>query len=198
MILGFGLDTFVQRRRDLGDKISVFEIDKPQMLDWKRERLIELGFGISKNLHFVPVDFEAGESWWKKLIENGFDVNKPAFVASTGVAMYLSPEANKMNFIQLTSLAPGSTVAMTFMLPTHLVAPAEQAQYEMVQERARASGTPFLGLFSPSEILRLANEAGLIKAQHIPRTEIIKHYFSTRSDGLVPASGEELLIATTL
>jgi hypothetical protein len=34
---------------------------------WKCQRLVELGFGIPERLQFVPVDFEAGGSWWERL-----------------------------------------------------------------------------------------------------------------------------------
>jgi hypothetical protein len=30
---------------------------------WKRQRLIELGYGIPEWLRLVPVDFEVGQSW---------------------------------------------------------------------------------------------------------------------------------------
>src|SRR6478735_7269474 len=44
VILGAGLDTFAERRADLGDRLHVFEIDQPATQAWKRERLVELGF----------------------------------------------------------------------------------------------------------------------------------------------------------
>lgn len=197
VILGAGLDTFAQRHPELASQIQIFEIDKPETQEWKKQRLKDLGIGLPTHLHFVPVDFEAGENWWDKLIKSGCDLKRPAFVVSTGVAMYLTPEANLATLRQLTSLIHGSTLAMTFMLPTHLVEEAERAQYEMVQERARASGTPFLGLFQPQEIINLAHQAGFKDVTHVSRNEIIQRYFDGRSDGLIPASGEEFLIART-
>lgn len=195
VVMGSGLDTFAQRRPELLDKLEIFEIDKPQMQEWKKNRLKELRFKDSPKHHLVKVDFEGGDSWWKKLIENGFDVKKKAFISSTGVAMYLSIDANKNNFIQMSSMSEGSTLVMTFMLPTYLIEPSEQAQYELVQERAKAAGTPFTGLFAPEDIINLARESGLKDVHHISRSEIINRYFANRQDGLIPASGEEFLIA---
>ena len=197
VLLGAGLDTFVQRRPDLTSKLRVFEIDKPDTQAWKRQRLIECGFGIPTELQFVPVDFEAGDSLLEKLKANGFDSHKPAVVASTGVAMYLTKEANMTSLRQIATLAPGSTLAMTFLLPLDLIDAAERAEHAMVYERARAAGTPFISFFTPSEIIDLALHAGFKKAEHISRAEIIGRYFKGRSDGLVPASGEEFLIAST-
>lgn len=195
VILGAGLDTFAQRKPEIASKLRVFEIDKPDTQAWKRQRLMELGFGVPSYLRLVSVDFEAGDSWREKLEASGFDARKPAVVASAGVAMYLSKEANMAALRQVATLAPGSTLAMTFMLPLDLVDTEERAQYEMVQQRARAAGTPFLSFFSPSEILALAREAGFREAKHISRADLIQRYFSGRTDGLRPSSGEEFLVA---
>ncbi len=196
VILGAGLDTFAQRRPELAAKIRVFEIDKPDTQAWKRQRLMELGFGISSHLQLVPVDFEAGDSWRERLEANGFNAKCPAVLASTGVAMYLTQEANRATLREIATLAPGSTLAMTFMLPTDLVDPEERAQYEMVQERARAAGTPFLSMFRPPEIVAMAREAGFREVKHVSRAELIQRYFEGRADGLRPSSGEAFLVAT--
>ena len=66
-------------------------MDQPQPQAWKQQRLVELGFGTPDWLRFVPVNFEA-DSWWERLLDNGFDSNRPAVVASLGVSMYLTGE----------------------------------------------------------------------------------------------------------
>lgn len=195
VILGAGLDTFSQRRPDLMSKLRVFEIDEPKTQEWKRRRLNELG--LPARLQFVPVNFEARESWWEQLKLNGFKADRPAVVASTGVSMYLTEEANRASLRQVAAFAPGSTLAMTFMLPTELVNPEDRAPYEMVQERARAAGTPFVSLFRPPEILAMARDAGFRDVRHVSTNDIIGRYFAGRPDGLKPSSGEEFLVATT-
>ncbi|HEY6915105.1 MAG TPA: class I SAM-dependent methyltransferase, partial [Paludibacter sp.] len=94
VILGAGLDTFAQRRLEIASKLTVFEIDEPVTHQWKKQRLVELGYGIPEWLRFVSVDFEAGSSWWEALINEGFDANQPAVIACTGLSMYLTREAN--------------------------------------------------------------------------------------------------------
>lgn len=56
VILGAGLDTFAQRKPEITSNLHIFEIDEPNTQSWKKQRLVELGFGIPKWLHFVPVD----------------------------------------------------------------------------------------------------------------------------------------------
>lgn len=197
VILGAGLDTFAQRRADLADRVRVFEIDQPATQEWKRRRLSETGMGVAKNLQFVPVDFEAGESWREKLAAHGFDMNKPAVIASTGVSMYLTKEANEASLREIAAFARGSTLALTFLLTLDLIEPEDRAGHQMVYERAKAAGTPFVSFFTPQEITAMAREAGFREAKHVARAEIVRRYFTGRSDGLQPSSGEEFLIAGT-
>src|SRR5437660_5804675 len=85
VILGAGLDSFAQRRPEIASWLLVFEVDQPGPQAWKRQRLIELGFGIPAWLRFAPVDFDAGGSWWERLAAAGFDASLPAVLDSTGV-----------------------------------------------------------------------------------------------------------------
>ncbi|QDK43930.1 SAM-dependent methyltransferase [Bdellovibrio sp. ZAP7] len=196
VILGAGVDTFAQRRPDLAAKVKVFEIDQPDTQAWKRERLEETGFGIAGNLVLVPVDFESGESWRKKLSQHGFNDQKPAVVASTGVSMYLTRETNKATMTEISKMAPGTTFAMTFMLPLEMLPAEERPGHERVYAAAKAAGTPFISFFKPPEAVALALEAGFKTAKHVSREEVIEKYFKGRADGLEPSPGEEFLIAT--
>src|SRR5581483_10839366 len=76
VLLGAGLDTFAQRKPEIGSKLRIFEVDKPGTQAWKKRRLGEIGFAIPEWLKFVPVDFEAGASWLDSLVAAGFDPKK--------------------------------------------------------------------------------------------------------------------------
>jgi methyltransferase (TIGR00027 family) len=195
VLRGAGLDTFAQRRPDIASQLRVFEVDQPGPQQWKRQRLIEAGLGIPSWLHFVPVDFETGQSWWEKLVEAGFDTRKPAVVVSTGVSMYLSREANIATLRQVGTLAPGSSLAMTFLLPLDLIDPAERPMHQMLHERARASGTPFISFFSPDDIMALSREAGFDTARYVSNDDLNARYFADRADGMEVPRGEAFLIA---
>lgn len=198
VILGAGLDSFAQRRPQVASGLRIFEVDRPGPQSWKRRRLLERGFGIPDWLRFVPVDFEAGGSWRDGLLAAGFDAGEPAIVASTGVSMYLTRGANAATLRQVAALAPGSMLAMTFLLPLEMAGPELRPGLEMAEKGARASGTPFLSFFAPSEMLALAREAGFGEARHVPAADLAERYFAGRADGLRPPdNGEELLVATT-
>jgi methyltransferase (TIGR00027 family) len=197
VILGAGLDTFAQRRPEVAGRLVVFEVDQPGPQAWKRRRLIELGFGVPAWLRLVPVDFEAGASWWEELRGWGFDPGQPAVVVSTGVSMYLSKEANFATLRQIAGIAPGSTLAMTFLLPAELLDDADRAGFGVAESGARAAGTPFISFYTPDEMLALAREAGFHDATHVSGASLGERYFAGRTDGLRPSSGEDLVVATT-
>ena len=196
VILGAGLDTFAQRRADIASRLRVFEVDQPGPQAWKRQRLEELGFGVPDWLRLVPVDFEANASWLERIGASGFDASQPAVVASNGVIMYLTHEANEATLRQVAGLAPGTTFAATFMMPIELADPEERAGLEAAQRGARASGTPFVSFYTPEEMLALAGSAGFRDARHVSPAMLAERYFADRTDGLRPG-GEQFLVATT-
>jgi methyltransferase (TIGR00027 family) len=195
--LGAGLDTFAQRRPEIASRLTIFEVDQPATQAWKRQRLTELGFGIPEWLKFVPVDFEAGQTWWQGLTAAGFDITKPVVVTSTGVSMYLTKDAIVAMLRQTASLAPGSVFVMTFLLPLELADPEVRPGLERAAHGAKASGTPFISFFTPAEMLALAREAGFGDVRHVSAAELAQRYFAGRTDGLRPPNNaEELLVAT--
>lgn len=198
IILGAGLDTFAQRRPDLASCLLVFEVDRPGPQAWKRQRLIDLGYGIPSFLRFVPVDFEAGDAWWDRLAASGFDAKRPAVVASTGVSMYLTKDAIAATLQKVAALAAGSTLVMSFLLPIELADPEVRPGIEQAAKGARASGTPFISFFTPTEMLALARDSGFREVQHVSAATLAQRYFADRTDGLRPPNNsEELLVATT-
>jgi methyltransferase (TIGR00027 family) len=196
VLLGAGLDTFAQRRPDLASRLDVFEVDQPATQAWKRQRLAGLGYRVPDWLHLVPVNFEDGTSWQEKAAKAGFDAARPAVVASTGVSMYLTREANEATLRDLAALAPGSTVAMTFMLPLELIDERDKQGFVISANGARASGTPFVSFFTPQEFLGLARAAGFGDVRHVSGRDLNDRYFAGRADGLRSSTGEDFLVAT--
>ena len=195
VILGAGLDTFAQRQPQLSARLRVFEVDRPGPQVWKRKRLSELGLRSPESLRFVPVDFEARDAWWQQLTAAGFDPRQPAIVASTGVSLYLTHEANLATLRQLAQLAAGSSFVMTFMLPVALIEPEEHIDRQHAERGARAAGTPFISFYTPDELLGHARSAGFREARHVSAGDLEQRYFAGRPDGLRPSSSEALVVA---
>jgi methyltransferase (TIGR00027 family) len=193
VILGAGLDTFAQRKPELASRLQIFEVDRSIPQAWKKQRLVELGYHIPTWLHFVPVDFEIGDSWLDQLVAAGFNPARPTVIASTGVSMYLTKEAILSTLQQVATLAPGSTFAMTFLLSPETAEPSEHGK----ASKSRSSRKPFISFFTSQEMLNLAREAGFREVQHLSGITLTKRYFPHRMDSLPPSSAEEMLVATT-
>ena len=146
----------------------------------------------------MPVDFEAGADWWEQLAAAGFDPGRPAVVASTGVSMYLTKDATAATLRQLAGLAPGSTLAMTFLLPTELVDDADRPGLEAT---STAGASRPARRSSASTPRRRCWPWPATPASGTPGTcsgaVLAERYFAGRADGLRPSSGEDLLVATT-
>jgi methyltransferase (TIGR00027 family) len=197
VILGAGLDSFAQRCPDVASGLNVFEVDQPGPQIWKRQRLTELGFGIAEWLRLVPVDFEAGGSWWDRLVAAGFNPSLRAIVVSTGVSMYLSKGANEASLRETAEwLAPGSTFAMTFLVPKESFDDAIRPGFEAAEKGAQAAGTPFVSFYDPEELLEAARQNGFREARHVSAAMLNERYFTGRVDDLQTLRGEELLVAT--
>ncbi len=99
---------------------------------------------------------------------------------------------------QVASLAAGSVLVMSFLLPLELADPEMRPWLERAAQGARASGTPFISFFTPAEMLALARDAGFGEVEHVSAADLTQRYFSGRADGLRPPNNaEELLVGTT-
>lgn len=194
VLLGAGLDSFAQRNAALSEQIKIYEIDQPGTLKWKENKLIENGYKIPPQLHFVPVDFETS-SWWAELLKNGFDINQPAFVSCTGVTLYLTKASITDTLQKIKLLASGSTIAIAFYLSLEHLDEEDKPLMEMAIKGAAASGTPFQSFYTEDEITELATSIGLKEIKTISSKDMTEKYFNNRTDNLVPASGEFFLVA---
>ena len=197
VILGAGLDTFAQRRPEIASRLHVFEVDPPGPQAWKRQRLVDLGYGIPDWLHLVPVDFEAGGDWQQQLDRRRFRP-QPA----GGLRLYRRQHVHHQRS-HCRHAAPDRR-ARPRLHVRHDVPPAHRARRARGPSRTRDERSrrakirhAVHQLLRPEEMLALAREAGFKDAQHVSGTSYASRYFAGRTDGLRPSSGEDLLVATT-
>jgi len=100
--------------------------------------------------------------------------------------MYLSSDSVAAALRQVAALAPGSTLAMTFMLPLELVGPEDRPMAEAAL-RVRP-GRPFASFFTPSEMVAPAREASFREAPHVSGASLARRYYAGRTDGHRPSS----------
>ncbi len=111
VILGAGFDTRAYGLPKTA-QIRSFEVDTSTTQTIKRQLLQKTGV-VSTGVTFVSANFEQ-ENWLTKLIDAGFDPNKPALFILEGVIIYLDREAAEDTFRKIASTAKGSIVAFDY------------------------------------------------------------------------------------
>jgi methyltransferase (TIGR00027 family) len=109
VILASGLDSRAYRL-DWPAGTVVYEIDQPQVLEYKSTTLADNGVTPSAERRAVAIDLR--QDWPAALREAGFDPAVPTAWLAEGLLMYLPAEAQDRLFTQIGELsAPGSRVA---------------------------------------------------------------------------------------
>jgi len=109
VILASGLDSRAYRL-DWPAGTTVYEIDQPQVLDYKSTTLSENGVTLSADRREVAIDLR--QDWPAALRAAGFDPTAPTAWLAEGLLMYLPAEAQDRLFTQIGELsATGSRVS---------------------------------------------------------------------------------------
>ena len=113
VILASGLDTRAYRLPWPPEAV-VFEIDQPQVIEFKSGVLESLGAHPAADRRAVPIDLR--DDWPEALRDSGFDPTKPTAWIAEGLLIYLPPDAQDRLFDNITALsAPGSRLATEHM-----------------------------------------------------------------------------------
>jgi methyltransferase (TIGR00027 family) len=130
VILAAGLDSRAYRL-DWPAGTVVFEIDQPDVIEFKTRTLAELGAEPTARRRTVAVDLR--EDWPTALRQAGFDPDEPTAWAAEGLLGYLPPDAQDTLLDTITALsAPGSRFA------TESSPPPDPALEERMRERMAA------------------------------------------------------------
>jgi methyltransferase (TIGR00027 family) len=113
VILASGLDARAYRL-PWPDGTTVYEIDQPQVIEFKTRTLADLGAKPTATRRTVAIDLRY--DWPTALQEAGLDTSAPTAWLAEGLLIYLPPEAQDRLFDNITALsAPGSTVATEYV-----------------------------------------------------------------------------------
>ena len=135
VILAAGLDSRAYRL-PWPDATTIFELDRPQVLDFKREVLAEQGAKPNAERREVAIDLR--EDWPQALRDSGFDAGRPSAWIAEGLLIYLPADAEEKLFTGINALAsPHSRVAVEDSAP---MSPEELAAGVDEERKSRAKG----------------------------------------------------------
>jgi methyltransferase (TIGR00027 family) len=130
VLLAAGLDSRAYRLA-WPDGTTIFELDQPQVLEFKREVLSKEGATPNADRREIAIDLR--EDWPQALRDSGFDPERPSAWIAEGLLIYLPAAAQEQLFAGIDALAsPGSHVAVEDGAPM----PAEAFEAAVAAERA--------------------------------------------------------------
>jgi methyltransferase (TIGR00027 family) len=139
VILASGLDARAYRLQWPAGTV-VYEVDQPQVIEFKSRTLAELGAAPTAERRGVAIDLR--EDWPAALRAAGFDPAQPTAWSAEGLLGYLPPDAQDRLLDTITELsAPGSRLA-TESAPNPEPGDEEKMKERMqtISERWRAHG----------------------------------------------------------
>ena len=112
VILASGLDARAYRL-PWPAGMTIYEIDQPDVIDFKSRVLADLGVAPTAERRTVGVDLR--DDWPAALRGHGFDTAAPTAWIAEGLLIYLPPDAQDRLFDNITTLsAPGSRIATEY------------------------------------------------------------------------------------
>ncbi len=138
VILAAGLDARAYRL-PWPDGTVVFEVDQPEVIDFKSKTLAGLGAQPKADRRTVAIDLR--DDWPKALRDKGFDPSRPTAWIAEGLLIYLPSQTQDLLFDRIDELsAPGSRVA-TEHIPDVSMFSDERAQ--LISDRLKQYGHDF-------------------------------------------------------
>ena len=182
VILGAGLDTFALRRKDLADRMRVFEVDHPATQEMKRQKVMKANGSVPSNLTFVPVDFE-NERLDEELVKAGFDPQSPAFFSWLGVTYYLTQEAIRDTLDRIAEIsAAGSRIVFDFKIARQMISEEWSTLAEKMEGFVARRGEPMLTDFTPQSLSDMMVRHGYKEVEMMPPEEQRRRYVGDRTE----------------
>ncbi len=191
IIVGAGLDSFAFRRKDLAEKVRVFELDHPASQASKKRRLKKLGLELPKNLEFVSIDFEV-QGLKDALMESSYACGRPGFFSWLGSLHYITESSVFRTLGAIAEVAyPGSELVLDYAVTEdHAASDEERAMFKKLQRFTARRGEPLLSLFDPQTFPEQVCELGFELIQNISPRVQTEMYLSGRKDyhSIMPSS----------
>jgi methyltransferase (TIGR00027 family) len=137
VILASGLDTRAYRLPWPAATV-LYEIDQPQVIEFKTRTLADLGAEPTADRRAVGIDLR--DDWPAALRDSGFDQSRPTAWIAEGLLGYLPPDAQDRLFDNITSLSATGSRVGTGYVPDIRDRVEKDKRHREVSERWRRMG----------------------------------------------------------
>jgi methyltransferase (TIGR00027 family) len=184
ILLGAGFDCRALRLLRLAG-IPTFELDRPQLLEEKRNRLGEWVAAAHPQLHSVPIDF-LRDDVGARLAASGFVRGARALVLWEGVTNYLDADAVASVFDLVAKIcAVGSRIIFTYVHAGVLDGEFDAPGLDALFTRLAASNESWTFGFWPEELGEYLRRHGLNLIDDLAAAEYRAKVMGARARGLV-------------
>jgi methyltransferase (TIGR00027 family) len=177
----------------------VYEIDQPQVIEFKTTTLAAIGAEPTATRRTIAVDLRA--DWPAALRAAGLDTTAPTAWLAEGLLIYLPPEAQDRLFDNITALSvPGSTIATEFV-PGIIDFDAERAQEMSGAFREHGVDVDMASLVYPGERNHVVDYLGTKgwDVEGVTRTELFaRHSIEVPAPEVDDLLGEIIFISGRL
>lgn len=161
--LASGLDTRPYRMRWPAGT-TVFELDQPEVIDFKVATLADMKATPTAPLHSIGIDLRL--DWPSALLTHGFDTSLPTAWIAEGLHGYLSAEAQDRLLDTITDLsAPNSRIAIDWHPDVNITSNARSREVSQ-SERQRSNG---VDIKDPSDMIYLGPRNNIRRLPQSPR-----------------------------
>ena len=167
VVFAAGYDTFSLRNRD--KSLIVFELDYPQMIEDKMERINKAR--LTSAAISIPCNL-ADEAWKNKLLSHGYDKDEKTFGSLLGISYYLK----KVDFEQLIMnmseiMSEGSAICFDYPSVD------ESVETRKTQMLASGAGEQMKALYSYKEVDMILDKHGFKIEEYLDENDMTSRYF---------------------
>ena len=169
VIYACGYDTFSLRTDHRA--ITVYELDRPEMIADRRERVARGGIEPVCRVKSIGCDLSR-PAWKDRLIEAGFDVKRSAFSSLLGISYYLTREAFESLIAEIASIScEGASIGFDYPMDEDGVESAKN------RELAAVAGEAMKARYARREMEALLSRAGFSIREHMGADEATEAFF---------------------
>ena len=168
VVFASGYDTFAMRNAD--EKLSVYELDLPEMISDKIERVEKSA--VRSRAIYIPCNL-AEEVWKEKLAESGYRRDEKAFGSLLGISYYLSKQEFEKLLINVNEIMTAGS-GICFDYPST----DESNETKKNQMLASGAGEQMKAMYFYSEMKSLLQKCGFDLSEHLDDKEMTERYFS--------------------
>ncbi len=179
LMIASGYDTFAYRQPEWASKMQIFELDHPDMICDKKNRVASFNEELPHNLTYCPIDFEK-ENLAELLVQlDTFDPAQISFFSLLGIVYYLPKEVFRNLLEQIHRVAPeGSTIVFDYNdALAYTPEGGDRAQKQAAM--AETAGETMKASYSYEDLEKILSECGFMIYEHLTPLEITTQYFES-------------------